>query len=89
MAYLLYKPAEYFDIVHLGSDVTDSLSKALLDTTAFLSSIFKDPEEGAKLVSPSWKFMREVLIWGSIAPDIELDGVCVPEYYTEDMRYQQ
>ena len=48
MAYLLYKPADYFDIVHLGSDVTDSLAKALLDTTAFLSSIFKDPEEGAK-----------------------------------------
>lgn len=88
MAYLLYKPADYFDIVHLGSDVTDSLAKALLDTTAFLSSIFKDPEEGAKLVSPSWKFMREVLIWGSIAPDIRLDDVCVPAYYTEDMRYQ-
>ncbi len=85
---LLWKPSWFKEVVSASKQEIDSLSKAWIDGSGFYNSIFTDRSAARKVTGREDIFMRDVLRWGSIAPDICLDDVCVPGYFTEGERFE-
>lgn len=84
MAYLLRKPSWFKDVVKISAAEVDSLSQAWLNVGDFMNTIFSDREVAKSIVGREDMFVRELFIWGSIAPDLDLDGVYVPAYFTDE-----
>lgn len=84
MAYLLRKPSWFKDVVKISAAEVDSLSRTWIDVGDFMNSIFTDRAAARAIVGREDMFVRELFTWGSIAPDLDLKGVYVPAYFTDE-----
>ena len=84
MAYLLRKPSWFKAVVRISAPQVDSLSKAWIDVSDFMNSIFTDRKAADSIVGREDMFAREIFTWGSIAPDIDLNDIFVSSYFTPE-----
>ena len=84
MAYLLRKPSWFKTVVKISAPQVDSLSKAWIDVSDFMNSIFTDRNLADSIVGREDMFAREINTWGSIASDLDLDDIFVSSYFTPE-----
>ena len=84
---MLWKPSWFVKVMHISDNLVDSLSRAWIDGSDFMNSVFTDREAADRIIGREDKFLRAVLIAGSIAPDLSMDDICVPGYFSEDERF--
>lgn len=84
MAYLLRKPSWFKAVVKISAPQVDSLSKAWIDVSDFMNSIFTDRKAADSIVGREDMFAREIYTWGAIAPDIDLNDIFVSSYFTPE-----
>lgn len=87
MAYLLRKPSWFKEVVRISAPQIDSLSKAWIDVSDFMNSIFRDRKTADSFVGREDMFARELYTWGSIAPDLDLDDIFVSSYFTPEEQF--
>lgn len=84
MAYLLRKPSWFKDVVRISAPQVDSLSRAWIDVSDFMNSVFTDRKTADSIVGREDMFAREIYTWGSIAPDIDLNDIFISSYFTPE-----
>lgn len=84
MAYLLKKPSWFTEVVKISAPRIDSLSRAWIDVSDFMNSIFTDRKAADSIIGREDMFAREIHTWGSIAPDIDLGDLYVSSYFTPE-----
>lgn len=87
MPYLLNKPKNYVEIVHLAEPQVDSVADAWLDCGRFMDMLFTDKKAIEKIISSRYRFVREVYTWIAILPCMGIDDVPLTDWFTMDELY--
>lgn len=88
MKYLLNKPSNYKEIVHIAAPQVDSLAYAWLDFSRFMGMIFTDVDKADALLSGRYEFVREIYIWIGILPCMGVYDVPMTDWFTGEELFE-